>query len=190
MAGSATPTGDLLSMQMALATVDEDAQRLQLKGLGMAYRLFRAPFPPAVIGTDEVKLAALRPADAEAVPEEEAHAGVFIQCWMEEVGFGGIAPGGVAFTEVQIWYARVFAIAGVLDFRTCETLRSKVPMGGLDTSDADGPVVIVRCAGGKAPRVVDIKPFDAACPGNGMTPFMEDWFLSCLCCLCNKLARH
>ena len=38
--------------------------------------------------------------------------------------------------------------------------------------------MIVRCAGGKAPRVVDIKPFDAACPGNGMTPFMEDWFVS------------
>ena len=48
----------------------------------------------------------------------------------------------------------------------------------MDTSDADGPVVIVRCAGGKAPRVVDIKPFDAAYPGNGMTPFMEDWVVS------------
>ena len=60
----------------------------QFKGLGMAYRLFRAPFPLAVIGTEEVKLAALRPADTEAVPEEEAHAGVFIQCWMEERGGG------------------------------------------------------------------------------------------------------
>ena len=154
------------------------AGKAQQKALAYAHKLFRAPFTPLIMTSEEVKMAALKPTEAEGEPEEEAHAGAFIQCWMEEVGGGGVSPKGEAYTEQQLDYARGFAVEGVAGLRTCEVLRSKVPPGGVDTrSDKEGPVVLLRCAGGKAPRLADIKPFDAAVPMAGFTPFMGEWAL-------------
>ena len=146
-----------------------------VKGLAQSHTLFKAPFPPGLLGSDQVWTSAKRPTDVENEDEEEAHAGAWVLCFLEELGVGGLRPGtSEPLSEVQIEYARVFALSGVLGLRTIEMERSRVT-GVARDGDGVATHLTLRCAGGKASKKVTIRAFDAVAPCQGFTRQFAEW---------------
>jgi hypothetical protein len=140
-----------------------------VKALGYAHNVVGAPFPDSVRKTRLVETACTRPPDAAEGGKEVAHAGVFVQGWLEGVA-GGAFPDGTPATEVQRDYACVLAMQGITSMRTVEMLRSSIkgsPEGGPRAR------VTLQCAGGKAPRATQMQPFEATCPLAGFTKEFE-----------------
>ena len=142
------------------------------KGLGYAATLFGAPFNPSVLKHEVVLMAIRKPLDAEQAEVAEAHMGVFVQFLFEEAAAGSF-PGGAKPSEIEQDYAAMFAACGLSSIRSEEALRSKVI--GVDgaAGGAFGQSAVLRCAGAKAARVADMKPFEVAVPTCGGAGFRE-----------------
>ena len=127
-----------------------------VKGVKQAAAAFGAPIGFDVQRSKLVSMAQKKPPDAERNPSEEAHMGVFVQCWMEEAG--GAAGADPRFeSEVLRDFAVGFAGCGLAGVRDVEALRAKFAHWEVEASgDAYG---IFHCLGGKSSSQYDLKPF-------------------------------